>query len=168
MKERFYFSLLRYVYDPLTQEFVNIGVVLYSPSHSFLRASFTDRYGRISKMFGRIDGASFRATTRFIERRISQKSTRMERGLLFDDPKENLQSILNEVMPPDDSAIRFVVGGVGVTEDPSESLGELFERYVTRYENPSGYARREDDDIWKVFQEPLENKRSVSSFRLRR
>ena len=33
MKEKFYFSLLRYVYDPLTQEFVNIGVVLYSPAN---------------------------------------------------------------------------------------------------------------------------------------
>jgi hypothetical protein len=164
MKEKFYFSLLRYVYDPLTQEFVNIGVVLYSPSFSFLRASFTDRYGRISKMFGRIDGSSFRATTRFIERQISQVSTRMERGVLFDDPKESLQSILNEVMPPDDSSIRFVPGGVGITEDPSESLVELFERYVTRYENPSGYERRDDDDIWKVFQEPLRTKEVFPHF----
>jgi hypothetical protein len=164
MKEKFYFSLLRYVYDPLTQEFVNIGVVLYSPSHSFLRASFTDRYGRISRMFGRIDGSSFRTTTRFIERQISQVSTRMERGVLFDSPKENLQSILNEVMPPDDSAIRFVLGGVGVTEDPSESLEELFERYVTRYENPSGYERREDSDVWKVFQESLRTKEVFHHF----
>jgi len=158
MKDKFYFSLLRYVYDPLTQEFVNIGVVLYSPTHSFLHATFTSRYGRISKMFGRIDGASFRATTSFIERRVTNVNERLARGLLFHNPKESLQSILDEVMPPDDTAIRFVFGGVGITDNPTRSLEELFERYVTRYENPSENARRDENDVWKVFQEPLRSK----------
>jgi hypothetical protein len=158
MKAEFYFSLLRYVYDPLTQEFVNIGVVLYSPTHSFLHATFTSRYGRISKMFGRIDGASFRATTSFIERRVTNVNERLARGLLFHNPKESLQSILDEVMPPDDTAIRFVFGGVGITDNPTRSLEELFERYVTRYENPSENARRDENDVWKVFQEPLRSK----------
>src|SRR5208283_3683284 len=100
MKQKFYFSLLRYVYDPLTEEFVNIGVVLYSPANSFLRATFTSRYGRISRMFGRIDGASFRATVGYIERRVSDANERMARGLLFSDPKESLETILGEVLPP--------------------------------------------------------------------
>jgi hypothetical protein len=164
MKAKFYFSLLRYVYDPLTQEFVNIGVVLYSPEHGFLRATFTSKYGRISKMFGRIDGVSFRATTSYIERRVSEMSARMARGLLFQDSKETLQSILNEVMPADDTAIRFVLGGVGVTDNPALKLEELFGRYVTRYENPSENARREDSDVWKVFQEPLRTKEVFPHF----
>ena len=155
MKEKFYFSLLRYVYDPLTQEFINIGVVLYSPGNCFLQAKFTSRYGRISKMFGRIDGASFRATVSYIERRISDVNERMTRGLLFRDPKQNLENILNEVVPPDDTAIRFVFGGVGMTEDPVRSLDELFQRYVVRYENPSEYEHRDENDVWRVFQEPL-------------
>jgi hypothetical protein len=164
MKDKFYFSLLRYVYDPLTQEFVNIGIVLYSPSRCFLRATFNTRYGRISKMFGRIDGASFRATTSYIERRVTEMSAKMERGLLFQDPKESLQSILNEVMPPDDTAIRFVFGGVGLTESPGHTLEELFERYVTRYENPSETARRDENDVWRVFQEPLRKKEVFPHF----
>jgi hypothetical protein len=164
MKAEFYFSLLRYVYDPLTQEFVNIGVVLYSPSHSFLRATFTSRYGRISKMFGHIDGVSFRATTSYIERRVSDISDRLSRGLLFSDSQESLQSILNEVLPPDDTAIRFVFGGVGITEDPALTLEGLFGRYVTRYENPSENERRDEKDVWKVFQEPLRTKEVFPHF----
>jgi hypothetical protein len=162
MKEKFYFSLLRYVYDPLTQEFVNIGVVLYSPGSRFLRATFTSRYGRISRMFGRIDGASFRATVGYIERKVSETNERISRGLLFSDPKESLETILSEVLPPDDTAIRFVFGGLGMTEDPVGSLDELFQRYVARYENPSEYARRDENDVWKVFQEPLRAKRVYS------
>jgi hypothetical protein len=158
MKEKFYFSLLRYVYDPLTQEFVNIGVVLYSPSHSFLRATFTSRYGRISRMFGRIDGASFRATASYIERKVTEVSERLAGGLLFHDPTQSLQSILSEVVPPDDTAIRFVPGGVGITENPGLTLEELFGRYVTRYENLSESARRDENDVWRVFQEPLRSK----------
>jgi hypothetical protein len=164
MKEKFYFSLLRYVYDPLTQEFVNIGVVLYSPGNRFLRATFTSRYGRISRMFGRIDGASFRSTVGYIERKISDANERIARGLLFSDPKESLETILSEVLPPDDTAIRFVFGGVGMTDDSAESLDELYRRYVARYENPSEYEHRDENDVWKVFQEPLRAKRVYSQF----
>jgi hypothetical protein len=83
---------------------------------------------------------------------------KIARGLLFHDPKESLQAILDEVVPPDDTAIRFVFGGVGMTEDPTHALEGLFERYVTRYENPSENARRDEGDVWKVFQEPLKAK----------
>jgi hypothetical protein len=164
MKEKFNFSLLRYVCDPLTQEFVNIGVVLFSPAHNFIRASFTNRYGRISKMFGRIDGASFRATTGYIERKVSEINDKMERGQLFHEHEASLQSILAEVVPPDDSSIRFSYGGVGITENPSLALDGLFERYVARYENPSENVRREDNDIWRIFQEPLKAKPVYSQF----
>jgi hypothetical protein len=164
MKKKFYFSLLRYVYDPLTQEFVNIGVVVYSPANSFLRATFTSRYGRISRMFGRIDGASFRSTVSYIERKLTDVNERMTQGLLFRDPKESLDSILNEVLPPDDTAIRFAFGGVGMTEDLPQTLDELFRRYVVRYENPSEFAHRDENDVWKVFQEPLRVKRVYSQF----
>jgi hypothetical protein len=109
-------------------------------------------------MFGHIDGVSFRATTSYIERRVSDISDRLSRGLLFSDSQESLQSILNEVLPPDDTAIRFVFGGVGITEDPALTLDGLFGRYVTRYENPSENPRRDEKDVWKVFQEPLRTK----------
>jgi hypothetical protein len=132
VKSQFHFSLLRFVYDPLTQEFLNIGVVLFSQENNFLRARFTNRYGRISRMFGRIDGASFKATTSYIERKVTVVNDKLVRGLLFRNTKEGLDSILNEVLPPDDSAIRFVFGGVGVSDDLSKTLDELFERYVAR------------------------------------
>ena len=159
MKAKFYFSLMRYIYDPLSQEFVNIGVVIYSPDIAFLRATFTTRYRRISKMFGHIDGASFRGLSRYIENKIAILSDEMGKGLLFKDPMRDLQSILGEILPADEGAIRFVAGGVGITEDPSKSLETLYQRYVSRYENPNDTVRRDEDDVWKSFQEPLRTKR---------
>jgi hypothetical protein len=159
VKAKFYFSLMRYVYDPLSQEFVNIGVVIYSPEIAFLRATFTTRYRRISKMFGHIDGASFRALSRYIDNQIAILSDEMNKGLLFKDSKKDLQSILGEILPADEGSIRFVAGGVGVTEDPSKSLETLYQRYVSRYENPNDTLQRDEDDVWKSFQDPLRTKR---------
>lgn len=159
MKATFYFSLLRYVYDPLSQEFVNIGVVVYSPEHAFLRANFTSRYRRISRMFGHVEGASFRALSRYIENQIALLSDKLDRGLLFQDSKRDLQSMLGEILPADEGAIRFVAGGIGITEDPLRSLDTLYQRYVSRYENPSDTVRRTEDDVWKSFQETLKTKR---------
>jgi hypothetical protein len=158
VKAKFYFSLMRYVYDPLSQEFVNIGVVVYCPDIAFLRATFTTRYRRISKMFGQIDGASFRGLSRYIENQIAILSDKMSKGLLFRDSERDLQSILGEILPADEGAIRFVAGGVGVTEDPSKSLETLYQRYVSRYEKKNS-VRRDEDDVWKSFQESLRTKR---------
>ena len=53
------FSVLRYTYDPLTQEFINVGVVVHSPNARFLKARVNTNYGRASKVFRRIDGARY-------------------------------------------------------------------------------------------------------------
>jgi len=58
------FSALRYVHDPVTQEFINIGVAVYSREAGFPRAICTTYYGRITRMFTKIDGNRFRQLTR--------------------------------------------------------------------------------------------------------
>ena len=162
MKGKYYFSVLRYVFDALTQEFVNIGVVGYAPQHGFIRAICTTHYSRVSKMFGRIDGTSFRSVTRFIQDSIDVLNEKMEKGALFMNSEEKLTSVLARVLPEDDSAIRFVDGGVGITENPSQALSMLFGRYVTKYETSSDSMRRDDEDVWRVFREPLEKKSIIS------
>lgn len=158
MKEKYYFSVLRYVFDPITQEFVNIGLVLYAPSSRFIGAICTSHYSRISKMFRRIDGNSFRSLTRYIQDKVNQLNEEMKRGALFLNADEKLETLLGRILPEDDSAIRFVSGGAGITDNPERALAMLFERYVSRYESPSETARRDDEEIWRVFRQPMEQK----------
>jgi hypothetical protein len=162
MKGPYQFSVLRYVYDAVTLEFVNVGVVVYAPQHGFLRAQCTGHFSRVSKMFGRIDGTAFRSTTRYIEAQVSALNERMAKGLLFENRSEKLETILARVVPPDDGALRFASGGVGITESPEDTLSNLFSRYVCRYDSPSGIQRRTDDEVWRVFREPLEKKSLIS------
>ncbi|HEX4068374.1 MAG TPA: DUF3037 domain-containing protein [Acidobacteriaceae bacterium] len=162
MKEKCYFSVLRYVFDPITQEFVNIGLVLYAPESRFIGAICTNHYSRVSKMFGRIDGGSFRSLTRFIQDRVIQLNRDLSRGALFFNTDEKLETILGRILPEDDSAIRFVAVGAGITSNPEQSLAVLYERYVSRYESPSETARRDDEEIWRVFRKPMEKKNITS------
>ncbi|HTW44452.1 MAG TPA: DUF3037 domain-containing protein [Acidobacteriaceae bacterium] len=162
MKEKYYFSVLRYTYDPITQEFVNIGLVLYAPESRFIGAICTNHYSRISKMFGRIDGGSFRSLTRYIQDKINQLNRDLRKGALFFNKDEKLETILGRILPEDDSAVRFAAGGAGVTSTPKQSLEILYERYVTRYESPSETARRDDEEIWRIFRKPMEKKNITS------
>lgn len=66
MKTAYTFSVLRYVHDPVTAEFVNIGLALYAPTAKYLNAICTSHYQRLSTMFEPIDGEHFRQITRFI------------------------------------------------------------------------------------------------------
>lgn len=158
MSEKYYFSVLRYTFDAVTQEFVNIGLVLYVPGSRFIHARCTNHYSRVSKMFRRIDGNAFRSLTRYVQDRINQLHGEMDKGALFFDPDEKLEALLARILPDDDSAIRFASAGVGVTENPKQSFEALYERYVSRYESSQEAGARNDDDVWRVFYKPLERK----------
>ena len=66
MKIPYTFTILRYVHDVLSGEFINVGVVLYAPQARFLDAKFTTRYVRLSKMFNDVNGEHFRHNIKYI------------------------------------------------------------------------------------------------------
>ena len=69
MKVAYSYSVLRYVHDPVSQEFVNIGVAVFSPEARYLHALCTTNYGR-TNMFEKIDGQRFRQITHAIQEPI--------------------------------------------------------------------------------------------------
>ncbi len=51
MKTTFTYTVLRYVHDIATGEFVNVGVALYAPEAKYVSALCNPRYSHLSKMF---------------------------------------------------------------------------------------------------------------------
>ena len=84
MKVAYSFSVLRYVHDPVAQEFINIGVAVFSPEAKFLRAVCTTGYGRITNMFQKIDGPRFRQLSRYIQDQICAAGQEYESALPFE------------------------------------------------------------------------------------
>ncbi len=156
MRTAYSFSILRYVHDPVTQEFVNIGVALYSRDAGFLRTVCTSHYSRITNLFTKIDGNRFRQLIRYLEDQVNAIGASLPRELPF-EPGREIEQLLARVLPPDDSSFQFSTpAGVGLTANLEKTLAELFERYVERYDSGPDAHRRNDEDVWKVFREPLE------------
>src|SRR5579864_8503893 len=132
MRTPYSFSVLRYVHDPVTQEFINIGVAVYSHDVGFLRAICTTHYGRISRMFTKIDGNRFRQLTRYIQEKAGAIGANLPSELPF-EPGLAIEHLLARVLPPDDSSVQFSHAGVGLADDLEKTVVELFDRYVERY-----------------------------------
>ncbi len=155
MKVAYSFSVLRYVHDPVTQEFINVGIAVYSPEVQYLRARCTTSYGRITHMFERIEGHRFRQLTRHIQDQICAEGTKIQASLPF-EATPTLEHLLARILPPDDSAFQFSKAGVGLTSDLERVLAELFERHVDRYTVSGDSPRRSDEEVWRIFREPLD------------
>lgn len=168
MKTAYTFSVLRYVHDPVTTEFVNIGVALYAPAAKYLNAICTSHYRRLSVVFEPIDGDHFRQITRFLESRIEMLGQKLNSELPFANPPKNIEDVLAQVLPPDDSAIQFSTAGGGFTSDPEKTLNELYVRYVERYVSKTARPSRDDEEVWKVFKDPLEKRQIIKHLRPKR
>lgn len=155
MRFAYSFSVLRYVHDPVSQEFVNIGVAVYSADANYLRAQCSTSYARISEMFQKIDGPRFRQIVRFVQDQISRVGRDRSTMLPF-EPAISIENILASVLPPDDSAVQFSRAGIGLSSDLDQTLGELFHRHVEYYASSGETHRRTDEEVWRVFREPLD------------
>jgi hypothetical protein len=164
VKVRYMFSVLRYVHDGLTGEFVNVGVALYAPDTRFLKCLCTTQYSRITKVFDRIDGDRFRQLIRFIQEGVNSVGGRVGNGLAFEPiESQTLARLLERVLPADDSSVQFSPAGVGLTDNEESTLGELFQRYVARYASPSDVASRGDEEVWRTYRDALD-KRNISQY----
>ncbi|MGH9327995.1 MAG: DUF3037 domain-containing protein [Terriglobia bacterium] len=156
MKTPYTFSILRYIHDPLTREFANIGVALYAPEAKYAGAICTSQYSRLSKMFGQIDGERFRQITWYVETRIEEIGERLRAQLPFPEQPKNIEALITQVLPTDDSAIQFSSAGGGFTENPEKTLSDLYQRYVEYYASRPAYPSRDDEEVWRIFRKPLE------------
>lgn len=165
MKNQYSFSVFRYVHDVVTQEFVNVGVVVYSPQARFVSAIFSQKYYRLSKMFGTIDGSHYRHMAAFIEAKILEFGDRIREDLPLEKSPESIDAFLQKIQPQDDSSLQFSKSGSGVTNDLPATLEKLYQRYVEQYDVRGPRPTRSNDDVWRVYRSPLETRQVLKYFR---
>src|SRR5689334_14157523 len=81
MKTTFTYTVLRYVHDVATGEFVNMGVALYAPEAKYISSICNPRYGRLSKMFLDVNGDHLRSLVRFIQARFEEHAAKFSSEL---------------------------------------------------------------------------------------
>ena len=130
MKIPYSFSVLRYIHDIVIGEFINVGVVLYSPKTRFLSAICTSRYVRLSKMFSNVSGDHFLQVSRYIQAKLEEEGERLSTQLPSNKLPVSVLEFTTKVLPLDDSSLQFSPEGYGLTENPQETLEQLYNRYV--------------------------------------
>jgi hypothetical protein len=159
MKHQYSYLLLRYVHDILAGEQLNVGVVVYAPSASYVGALCRPTYARLARAFPGLRGDAFKATTRYIQSTLEGLGERLgqpsgERHNLG----KGIRSIASQVLPRDDSSFQWSAPGFGVSSNLEETLDELYERFVTRCDDREQQERRTDEDVWRRFKRDLESR----------
>ncbi len=151
-RETYSYTILRYVHDVMTGEFVNVGVVVHAASG--LMSKFRLTYGRVSSVFPGLDEKAFKEALRSINNAIV-KLEKSEKSAGFLQSSPDAMAFARKALVADDSSFQWSPPGSGVTRDASAILDQLYERFVARHEK-HGVRRRDDADVWKPIREKLE------------
>ena len=157
------YSVLRYVHDVTSGEFMNVGVVLYAPEARYLGALCRPTYGRLSKVFPGMNAEHFKSLMRYIQSRFEERGERVASELEL-MPSSGVIEIAQSILPKDDSSLQWSPAGSGRADDPAQTLEKLYERMVMRYEERPSPGGRSDDDVWRHFKRDLEAKRVLQHF----
>src|SRR5260221_634055 len=149
MKTTFTYTVLRYVHDVATGEFVNMGVALYAPQAKYISAICNPRYGRLSKMFLEVNGDHLRSLVRFIQARFEEHAAKFSAELPLAGQPKTIMEIAHGILPADDSSLQWSEPNGGITENPTATLEQLYTRLVEKYEQRTQLPSRLDDDVWK-------------------
>ncbi len=157
------YTVLRYVHDTTTGEFVNVGVALYAPQMRYASALCRSTYGRLSKVFPGINAEHFKNLMRHIQARFEEFGEQLSSQLPL-EPVNTVEEFARRILPADDSALQWAPMGSGRCADPAETLERLFNRMVMRYEDKATRERRTEDDVWRHFKRSLEARQLLQYF----
>jgi Protein of unknown function (DUF3037) len=159
------YTVLRYVHDITTGEFVNVGVALYCREAKFIEAKVRTTYGRITKVFPGTNGEYVKQMLGHIGRSFETFSNQ-EQGI-FPADSGSVLDFAHRAFPPDDSSLQWSPIGSGKTSLPGKTLEQLFQRFVMQHEEKHGHSRS-NEEVWGVFSRELSSRRVLDRLKEKR
>jgi hypothetical protein len=152
----FQYAVLRYIHDLVTQEFLNIGVVVYCKEAHYFKAKISQKYRRLSNTFLSINGEYYRRVANHIYHQIGKIQSQIRAHsngeanqlAFFGELPDPIEVLLAQVLTPDDSSITFSGYGGGLTDDLEAELSRLYDRLVEQYTEKEDYPSRTDKEVW--------------------
>jgi len=155
------FSILRYVHDVVSSEFINIGVLIHTPETGRVLFQVRSSMGpRLRGLFPDLDRDAFSRAMRAVDRGLTSVAKACLEQNLFKDSID-AAGVIARALPNDESSIQWAAVGSGLTQDPEKTLARLYGRFVARYDVRSA-RRRSDDDVWRPVRQKLEDHHLVS------
>lgn len=144
------YSVLRYVHDVRTEEFLNVGVLFQSPEAGLLKFRRIEKTGRLSGAFPGIEPQS-----------VIQSLAKMadEFGRIAELARESaIEDLRHAVLPKDDSSFQWAPTAGGVSDALDDALESVFQRHIGRYERKYTKRIRHDYDVWETMRAELEKR----------
>ena len=159
--ERYSFCFLRYVHEPLSGEFANVGVLLWAPESRFLKFKASKKYQRLSHFFHGFHQQDHRQLIARIDTQFQQLAEKLaapQAEMAFPESPESARDLALKVIPHDDAALQWSLSGGGLTDSPAAELEMLFHEAVARHYDSVDEARRNDDAVYRqIFSQAFES-----------
>ena len=150
------FSYLRYIHDVSTEEFVNIGIVMFIPNERRFLYLLTEHYARLSEFYLDFQSNNYKYLLRSLKARLKSAED-------FDFPKvDNINKILLKIVPIESGCFQWSDTMSGVVEQPEKRLEKLFAKVITAHETRKTRKRRDEKDIAKNLSNLLQQKGLLS------
>jgi hypothetical protein len=150
--ERYSFCFLRYVHEPLSGEFANVGVLLWAPESRFLGFKASKKYQRLSHFFHGFQQQDHRQLIGRIDtqfQKLAEQLAAQQAEMVFPETPESARDLALKVIPHDDAALQWSLSGGGLTDSPAAELEALFHEAVARHYDSVEEARRDDAVIYR-------------------
>lgn len=151
----YHFRILRYVHDVSTEEFVNIGVVMWIPEHSTLMFRVNEQSRRLSGFFNNFDSKSYRQMIHYLQSSFNKVALDSQTLRLLKDNPENTSEIFYELVREDASCFQWSSLMSGISTIPEQRLDQLFEEFVVFRKSPGPVQRRNKRVIWSTVLKAL-------------
>lgn len=142
----YHYALLRYVHHAACGEFVNIGIVMWTPLDRQIRYHVTEKYGRLSRFFSDFDGAGYRHLVRDLAVRLREAA---------DQEQRTLDDVLAGLLPKDSGCFQCSRPMGGLADDPTERAAQLYYEFVGRFEGATPRERRDEAEILTRIEQGL-------------
>lgn len=152
--EPYSFCFLRYVHEPLSGEFANVGVLLWAPGSRYLGFRASQKFRRLSHFFHGFQQQDYRNMIARIETQFEKLAGILadsQGELPFSESPESARELALKVIPHDDAALQWSLSAGGLTVSPEEELEALFMEAVARHYDSVDEARRDDATIYRQF-----------------
>lgn len=141
------FQILRYRHDFFTQEFVNVGIVIFNREEKILKVEILKKYSRISDFFANADGKYLKEKLKEVENAIQLTQKKILNPELFDNNIQDLEKITENILPKDDGSFYFSEVQIYLDIDITPALEDIFNKYILSHLAESS-SYNTDEKVW--------------------
>lgn len=125
------YSIIRFLPYAETEEFANVGVVMYAPSARYFDFRLSQKWRRLGAFFNKLDRRVFAEGVRAFKDELA-RTREMAEQLASGGPQGHMaaQRLFDDLVRPREALFRFSSVRAVMAEAPEAVLASLFDRYV--------------------------------------